>query len=49
MQLTCMAIEKIHMNGYQCVVKEIHINSQIPLAIGRGWNVVEVDVNLWMG
>jgi hypothetical protein len=31
-----ISIEEIHINGYQCVVKEIHINLQIPLAIGRG-------------
>ncbi len=44
-----ISIEEIHINGYQCVVKEIHINPQILLAIGRGWNGVEVDVSLWMG
>ncbi len=31
-----ISIEEIHINGYQCVVKEIHINPQILLAIGRG-------------
>ncbi len=31
-----VSIEEIHINGYQCVVKEIHINPQNFLAIGRG-------------
>lgn len=31
-----ISIEETHINGYQCVVKEIQINPQIVLAIGRG-------------